>query len=171
MRHPFAPLGMPALIHDKPGNRASWQEHASEGWNLGPSLEHHRCFNLYNKATRSERISGTVFFKHKFLTSPIITPEDRVVEAAQQLTSALQGNVPGSNQQMDALKNVAEVFESIANQKQAEVREHTTENNGIRTYPEDPIPTVAAPAPRVEDQAPRVEAISQQPQLMEPDLN
>ena len=95
MKHPFEPLGIPALIHDKPDNRASWQEHASEGWNLGPSLEHHRCFNLYNKETRAERISGTVFFKHKFLTSPIITPEDRVVDAAQELTSTLQGNVPG----------------------------------------------------------------------------
>ena len=67
-------------------------------------MEHHRCFNMYNKDTRSERVTGTIFFKHKYLTDPVIAPEDLVVAAAQQLTSALQGNMPGSNQQMEAFK-------------------------------------------------------------------
>ena len=73
-----------------------------------------------------------------------------MVDAAQQLTSALQGNVPGSNQQMVALKKVAEVFESIASQKQSELNEQTIENNGILTYPETNLPTVPAPIQRVE---------------------
>ena len=55
------------------------------------------------ESARTERVTGTIYFKHKNLTKPIITPEDTVVAAAQQLTRALQGNVPGSNQQIEAL--------------------------------------------------------------------
>ena len=155
MKKPFAPLGCPILTHDKPGNRGSWAEHASDGWHLGTSMEHHRCFNVWVKATRAERVTGTIFFKHKYLTDPIITPEDTVVAAAQQLTNALQGNVSGSNEQLEALKGVAKLFEDIAANKSQLAHENEITNNGIRTHPTTPIPRVDAPLPRVEEEEPQ----------------
>ncbi len=44
------------------------------------------------------RISGAAFFKHKYLTNPLVMPEDQVIAAAARLTNALQGiNQPQLN--------------------------------------------------------------------------
>ena len=42
-------------------------------------MEHHRCFKVYVRKTRSERVAGTIYFKHKTITNPTVTPEDAVV--------------------------------------------------------------------------------------------
>ena len=42
------------------------------------------------------RSTDTVFFKHKNITNPTVTPADAIVHAAKELTEALKGNVPGS---------------------------------------------------------------------------
>ena len=55
-------------------------------------MEHHRAFNVYSKHTRSEGIFDTLFFKQNYLISPIVTPEDKVVEAAKILTDAVTAN-------------------------------------------------------------------------------
>ena len=44
--HPFAPPGMRILIHNLPAQRKSWDPHASEGYYLGPSLRHYRCYRV-----------------------------------------------------------------------------------------------------------------------------
>ena len=68
-------------------------------------MEHYRCHKVYVKKTRSERISDTVFFKHKYITQPTVMPEDTIVKALDDLMQALKGrrNVKGKAQ-MDALK-------------------------------------------------------------------
>ena len=38
-------------------------------------------------------MSDTVYFKHKYITNLIVTPEYAVVQAVQKLKSALKGNV------------------------------------------------------------------------------
>ena len=40
---PFIPIGMETVVHNKPGKRRTWDEHASKGWVLGKSPEHYRC--------------------------------------------------------------------------------------------------------------------------------
>ena len=79
-------------MHDKLGNRGAWDPHSVAGWNIGTSIENHRMFNLFEKSTGAERVSDTVFLKHKYPTQPLVSPEDTIVVAAQQLTSALKGN-------------------------------------------------------------------------------
>ena len=51
------------------------------------------------------------------MTNPEITPEDKVVAAAQILTQTIKGNVTGESEEMEALGKVAECFETIAKQK------------------------------------------------------
>ena len=70
MHKPLAPLGCPVQAHQKPGNRGTWSEHSVDAWNLGTSMEHHWCFKIYNKNLRAESIADTLYFKHKYLTSP-----------------------------------------------------------------------------------------------------
>ena len=127
----FQQLGCPVLTHNKPRNHSSRAEYASNGCHIGTSMEHHHFFNVYSKDTRSTRVTGVAFFKHKYLIDLVISPEDLVVATSQQRTSALQGNVPGSNHQMDALEKVAELFEDIAADKSQAAREDEMENNGI----------------------------------------
>ncbi len=49
-----------------------------------------------------------MFFKHKYLTSPIITPADRIVATAEQLTAAAAGISKGESKEMEELKAFAE---------------------------------------------------------------
>ena len=80
-------------------------------------MDHHRCFTVWIKKTRSERVTDTFFYKYKYLTNPEITPEDKVVAAAQILTQTIKGNVTGESEEMEALGKVAECFETIAKYK------------------------------------------------------
>ena len=72
-------------------NRGTWAERSIDGWYLGASLEHYRCHIIHVKKTKSERISDEVFFKHKYITQPTLTPVDTVVKAIDDLAFALKG--------------------------------------------------------------------------------
>ena len=82
-------------------------------------------FTLFAKSTRAERVSDTVFFKHKYLTQPTILPEDTIVAAAQQLTAALKGNAK-HHKELEALTKVADLFESIAREKNSNCKTRAT---------------------------------------------
>jgi hypothetical protein len=80
---------MEALIYDRPHKRRSFAQHCRKGFVLGTSTEHYRCWKFWLVTMRATRISGAAFFKHKYLTNPAVTPEDRVIEAAGALARAL----------------------------------------------------------------------------------
>jgi hypothetical protein len=50
--HPLAPPGTQVMVHEKPSNRKSWAPHATEGWYVGPAMEHYRCYMVWMKDTR-----------------------------------------------------------------------------------------------------------------------
>jgi hypothetical protein len=91
-RMPLAPLGCACQFHTKPGKRKTWGEHSSEGWYIGTSPEHYRTHIVLVKATKHLRISDTMYFKHKYITQPTIIPEDRIVNAYQELTRAMKAS-------------------------------------------------------------------------------
>ena len=75
-------------------------------------MEHYHAFNVYSKHTRSERIVDMIFFNHKYITSPILMPEDTVVEATKRLTDAVTANSNSTNsEQMESLKQLVNFFE------------------------------------------------------------
>jgi len=90
-RMPLAPLGCAVQLYESNARRGTWAEHATDGWYIGTSTKHYRCHRIYVKNTRSERISDTVFFKHKHITQPTVTPADTIVKALDDLTHALKG--------------------------------------------------------------------------------
>jgi hypothetical protein len=123
-------------------------------------MEHHRCFKIYVSKTRATRVSDTVFFKHQYITNPVVSPESLVVAAAQQLTTALKGNIPAGNETAEALKKVSALFTKIAEAKAA-VAKAKEQRNRLRTHPDAhraiPLPRVAERNPRVEMAIPRVD--------------
>jgi hypothetical protein len=88
---------------------------------------HHLCKN-----TKNERISDTLFFKHKHITQPTLTPMDRVIKAIGDLTNAIKGtrNVEGIKQ-IEAIKQLDDLLNKI-----------TTSTASV--------PETSMPAPRVE---------------------
>ena len=51
---------------------------------------------MWVKGTGAVRSTDTVFFKHKHITNPTVTPAYAIVSTAKDLTAALKGKVPGS---------------------------------------------------------------------------
>ena len=147
MRRPFAPLGCSVMAHVKPKNRRTWDVHGEVGFNIGTSMEHHRCFKVYIVKTRATRISDSVFFKHQYITNPQVTPETLVMKAASELTSALKGTVSQDAETADALQRVSDLFHKIATAK-AERAKATEQRNQHRTHPS---PRRVVPLPRVEN--------------------
>jgi hypothetical protein len=103
---------------------------------------------MYITKTRATRISDTVFFKHQYITNPTVSPESHVVAAAQQLATALKGNIPAGNKTVEALKKVSKLFTKIVatKNKAAKAKEQC---NRVR----------ATPAARKTTHSPRVEAL------------
>ena len=154
MKKPFAPLGCAIEAHVKPDDRRTWDTRSDAGFSLGTSMEHHRCFRVYVSKTRATRISDTVHFKHQYITNPTVSPESHVVAAAQQLATALQGNIPAGNETAEALKKVSNLFTKIAAAKQ-EFAKAKAQRNRVRATPAarqtTHLPRVTAPLPRVAD--------------------
>jgi hypothetical protein len=111
---PLTPLGCAVQMHEAPTKRATWAENAVDGWYIQTSPEHYRCHIIYAKQTRSTRISDTVWFKHKYITQPTVTPADMIVKAMNDLAAALKGK---SNQEgLEELETLKQLEELLTNQ-------------------------------------------------------
>ena len=167
-KHPFVPIGMEALVHDKPQMRQTYAEHCRKAFVLGTSIEHYRCWKFWSIDTRSTRVSGAAFFKHKYITNPAVSPEDLVIAAAANLSRALATNMPQQLQQssLQALADLQDVFSRAANKYNDDPTMHHIPGANIPTAPrrphlenqlESPPGTPATP-PRVHSSArfPRV---------------
>ena len=93
----FAPLDCLVQVQKKPDRKGNWDPHSIAGWHLRTSVDHHQMLTFYAKARRAERVSDAIFFKHKYLNQPTVSPEDAVVSAAHQLMVVLKGNRKGNN--------------------------------------------------------------------------
>ncbi len=106
---PLAPMGCAVQFHIKPNRCKSWGEHSSDGWYPTTSLDHYRCHIIFIKATRAKLISDTVYFKHKHITQPTLTPEDLVIKAIQDFSNAIKGGKKlgnNSNTQINTIKGL-----------------------------------------------------------------
>ena len=82
---------MEMLVHGKGKRRGTFKEHYRKIYVLGTAFEHYRAWKMWMKDTRMTRISATVVHKHKYITNPITTLEDRVMVPAGKLAADLKG--------------------------------------------------------------------------------
>jgi hypothetical protein len=75
---------------------------------------------------KSERISDTVFFKHRYLTQPTVTPKDLIVKALGDLFQALKGrrNMKGI-EQIEALTKIDKLLNNIPTTNKTPTRKVT----------------------------------------------
>lgn len=85
-------------------------------------------------------MSATVFFKHKYITNPTVSPADIIISAANRMSKALRKYTPNNmcEEDVDALGRLKNIF------KQAENHE---EEAGIQ-----PVETQISPRVQVEHQ-------------------
>ena len=62
MTRPLAPLGCDVQAQERADKRRAWDPHSCNGWNVGTSMDHNRCFKAWIKrqgirATGDGRIS------------------------------------------------------------------------------------------------------------------
>ena len=104
-------MGCAVQFHVKPKQRKLWGKHSKDGWYLGMSDEHYCCHVVFVRKTRSKRVSDTVFFKHKYITQPTVTPADAIVKALQNLARAIKGEQNSKGEaQFCALEQLQAVF-------------------------------------------------------------
>jgi hypothetical protein len=103
------------LIYEKPQARGTWEPHAKPGWYLGQAMHHNRCYRVWVKSSRSERITDTLAWLPSKLRMPVPLPADRIYWAAQDLTEALLASTsctsPGlPDHATAALTTLTEIF-------------------------------------------------------------
>ncbi len=112
--NPFAPLGCKVEAHVTPGVRETWAPHTASGYYIGNAWEHYRCHEVYISDTKSMRTCLSVFFKHKYLTMPTVTPADALIRAADYLTDAISGLLPTHTVTADAVDQLLEIYKQQA---------------------------------------------------------
>eukprot|EP00804_Cyclotella_cryptica_P002817 CCRYP_009355-RA/>CCRYP_009355-RA protein AED:0.29 eAED:0.33 QI:0/0/0/1/0.66/0.5/4/0/552 len=107
---PFVPLGTEAL---------TYAQHYSKGWVIGTSIEHYRCWKIWSPTTRSTCIAATVFFKHKYLTNPSMSPTDALIAAAANLAHVIKHNAKAQHvgaKNLQDLQHLQQRFSDAAKQ-------------------------------------------------------
>jgi hypothetical protein len=92
--HPFIPIGMEALVNNQHHKYCLFAQHFRKAFVLGTSTKHYRCWKFWLVTMSEIHISDAAFFKHKYLTNPMVTPEDRVIKAVGALARALDNQMP-----------------------------------------------------------------------------
>jgi hypothetical protein len=139
---PMGPMGCRILIHSKPDKRKSWDFRARDGYNIGPALEHYRCYRAIDAKTKAELVSDTVEFLHSYLTQPTVTPADRITHALQLLAATIKQALPiVTANQLKALEDLQGLFDTWRHQQ-------APPSDPISLAPEateEPPPRVAPP--------------------------
>jgi hypothetical protein len=112
--HPFTPLGCKVEPYLYPSIRETWAPHSASGYYIGNLHKHYRCHEIYISDTRSNSICNTVFFKHKYLTMPSITPNVALILAADKLVNAIAGVTPKNSITKDAIRQLMAIYRQHA---------------------------------------------------------
>ena len=81
-----------AIIHVKPNSSESWQFHGKEGWTIGTSMEHYRCYKCFIPETNRERDADTVDFIPNKIPFPKVSTDDYLRQIATDLLTILNLN-------------------------------------------------------------------------------
>ncbi len=68
---------MKLLVYIKPHKQQTYAQHCNKGYITGTLFKHYQFQKVWMKDTHATRVSGAVWFKHKYLTNPSVTPEDQ----------------------------------------------------------------------------------------------
>jgi hypothetical protein len=149
--NPFALLGCKVKAHLVPRIREMWVPHTTSGFYVGNSWEHYRCHKVFISDTHHTWICSAVFFKHKYLTIPTLTPSNALIRAINNLTNVIAGIITPPNIITDAIDQVINIFklqvgkEKDAATAQRVLKEHAQAER-VGTNTKDHSPSTAPTA-------------------------
>jgi hypothetical protein len=88
--------------------------HTASGFYVGNAWDHYRCPEIYITDTCHTQVCNTVFFKHKYLTMPMVTPANALIRAADDLTNTIAGVLPPPNMTRDVVDQLMLIFKQQA---------------------------------------------------------
>ena len=170
-------MGCNVQFHIKPSRRKTFGEHSGDGFYLQTLPEHYRTHIIFVKKTRAKRLADTVFFKHKYITQPTVTPADAVVQAYHKMMQALQGIQHSKDDaQMEALERLQENLQPTTEATIPRVNQQTKLTDSVPRVqfvePEaqsEPVRLTVEPSPRLVVASPREQIVQPQPkQIVQP---
>lgn len=102
------------MIHEKPSVCGTWDPRCTDGWYLGPALQHYRCYQVHCSKTNRARISDTIELITK--PDPALLLQQEATNAAQALAKTLAttpAKLLHSNfgtEQLNAIKLLSNLF-------------------------------------------------------------
>ena len=146
---PLGPLGCPVMIHKKTSNQKSWDFRSKEGWSVGVSFEHYHCHLVIPANTREINVSDMVEFLHNFITTPTLTPEDRILHGTNTLSNAIQDKPSATYeaqiQAIAKLRDICTGWSGIYTPTKSQVQVQVQGGKSV-TYPEGPASSKGASA-------------------------
>ncbi len=115
-RTPLAPPGTKVIVHETSSVRRTSAPHGVDGWYIGASPNHYRCWRVFIPQTASERNSDTIEFFPATVPMPQLSSSDAATQAIQDLLEALQHPHPSTpfatlgTTQYHAIKQLAQIF-------------------------------------------------------------
>lgn len=91
---PLAPVGCKIIIHNHSDERATWANHGSRGFYIGPCMKHFRNYKCFTPFENSRRKSNTVEFFPTMCNNPIITQTNRLNMILTNLVDAPTSPAP-----------------------------------------------------------------------------
>jgi hypothetical protein len=91
---PLALLRTKALVYDDPATQTSWAPHATDGFYVGPTIDHYQCLCFYIPLTRRFRFSDTWRLYPTHYEIPILSKNDKTLLAAGDIFEQLGGTIP-----------------------------------------------------------------------------
>ena len=116
-KNPWTPLGCVVELHVMPDKHKTWGKHTVSGFYLGNAWEHYRYHKIWTIDTRSVHVRQTVFLKHKYVTDPVFTDSDALLQSSAELCEASKGSSSDiKGETKTAIEILIGIFKKVANE-------------------------------------------------------
>ena len=142
---PLAPAGIKTIVHDRATERASWAQHGSRGFYIGPAMKHFRCYRNLMVVTKSTRTSNTVEFFPRTNENPLLTEAEKINLILQDLLAIVSSpcrTLP-SLEYGDDLSNAVRTMQTLMCKNK-----DGTQRYSARRMVEPGVPLPEQPVPR-----------------------
>jgi hypothetical protein len=143
---PLALLDTKALVYDGPATQTSWAPHATDGFYIGPAIDHYQCLHFYIISTQCFRFSDTWWLCPTHCRIPVLSKHNKTLQVAGDIFKQLGGTIPTT---------------ASAKMKHLSAIRQLTANMSARLDAPSPVPT----APRVETATPLRVAVAAPPRV------
>ena len=82
-------MGCAMHIYEYPSWCKTWAEHTVDVLYLGNSIEHYCRQHIFIKKAQTEQVSDSIYFKHKYILQPVVTPADKITKALNTAKAVL----------------------------------------------------------------------------------